>query len=500
MRLYNSDNTDNPYTRIGVRSFINCCGTRTIHGGTLMLPEVKQVMVAASNYFVNIDELMEGVGERLAELTGAEWGIVTSGAAAALYCATAVCVAGSDPEKMLRFPNTAGLKDRVIMLKGGRFAYDHAIRMVGVQIIEVETREELLKRLDKRVTMVALLGTHLARAESALRLEDIVELTRPLGIPVLVDAASEHLKHPNPYLTRGATMVAYSGGKYLRGPQCSGLLLGEKTWVKAAWVNAAPHHTLGRAMKTGKEEIMGLLAAVEYWATERDHEAERRRWEGDLGEIAKEVTHVATVTTEVLEPETPTAPVPRLAIRWDGDHIGLTGLELRDRLLEGEPRIMLDDRGATDTLVFILPFSLQPGEPRVVGSRIREVLEAAPKGRREARPPAVQVEGSWNLEIQYVKGTSNHRLSLKQRGHELTGLHHTVFYENPLSGQVAGNGITFSSLHKFQGTHISYQFIGTVDRDVMGGTVELGQSGQSAHGPLNQQEFGKGTWQARRGT
>jgi len=204
------------------------------------------------------------------------------------------------------------------------------------------------------------------------------------------------------------------------------------------------------------------------------------------------------VTTEVLDPETPTAPVPRLAIRWDGDHIGLTGLELRDRLLEGEPRIMLDDRGATDTSVFILPFSLQPGEPRVVGSRIREVLEAAPKGRREARPPAVQVEGSWNLEIQYIKGTSNHRLSLKQRGHELTGLHRTVFYENPLSGQVAGNGITFSSLHKFQGTHISYQFIGTVDRDVMGGTVELRQAGQSAHGPLNQQEFGKGTWQAKR--
>jgi L-seryl-tRNA(Ser) seleniumtransferase len=498
MRLYDTDNTDNPYTRIGLRSFINCCGTRTIHGGTLMIPEVKQAMVEASNYFVNIDELMEAVGRRLAELTGAEWGIVTSGAAAALYSATAACVAGTDPEKMLSLPNTAGLKDRVIMLKGGRFAYDHAIRMVGVEIIEVETREELLERLDEQVAMVALLGTHLARAESALRLEDIVEVTQPVGVPILMDAASEHLKHPNPYLTRGATMVAYSGGKYLRGPQCSGLLLGEKEWVKAAWINAAPHHTLGRAMKTGKEEIMGLLAAVEYWATERDREAETKRWESDLVEIAEEVTHLSTVTTEFLQPETPNAPVPRLAIRWDGDRIGLTGLELRDRLLEGEPRIMLDDRGATDTSIFILPFSLEPGEAKVVGSRIREVLEGAPKPRKEAVLEPVQVEGPWDLEIKYAKGTSSHSVVLKQRAQELSGLHRTLFHENALSGQVVENRITFSSLHKFEGTHISYRFTGSVDRDVMGGTVEVGQAGQSAHGPLNQQEFGKGTWQARR--
>jgi seryl-tRNA(Sec) selenium transferase len=266
-----------------------------------MLPEVKQAMIAASDYFVNMDELMEAVGKRLAELTGAEWGIITAGAAASLYCATAACVAGTDPEKMLRLPNTAGLKDRVIMLKDGRFTYDHAIRMVGVEILEVETHDELSEMLDDRVAIVALLGAH--EAEAALRLEDIVGLTRPLGIPVLVDAAAEHLTRPIPYLARGATMVAYSGGKYLRGPQCSGLLLGEKTWVQAASINAAPHHTLGRAMKTGKEEIMGLLAAVEYWATERDHEAERKRWESDLTEIAEEVTRVPTVTTEILWPE-----------------------------------------------------------------------------------------------------------------------------------------------------------------------------------------------------
>ena len=377
MKPYDINTNNNPYGKIEVRSFINCCGTRTIHGGTLMLPEVKQAMVAASNYFVNTDELMEAVGKRLAALTGAEWGIVTSGAASSLYCATAACVAGTDPEKMLRLPNTLGLKNRVIMLKGGRFTYDHAIRMVGVEILEVETHDELSENLDDRVAMVALLGVH--EAKSPLRLEDILALTRPLEIPILVDAAAERPTRPIPHLARGATMVAYSGGKYLRGPQCSGLLLGEKKWVQAAWINAAPHHTLGRAMKMGKEEIMGLLAAVEYWATERDHESESKQWQSDLSEIAEEVTRASTVTTEILWPENPNSPVPQLEVRWDSDQIGLTGLELRDRLLDGKPRIMLDDRGATGTSVFILPFSLQPGEAKLVGSRIREVLTAAPK-------------------------------------------------------------------------------------------------------------------------
>jgi L-seryl-tRNA(Ser) seleniumtransferase len=494
MKSHGTDIGNNLYSSIGIRSFINCCGTRTIHGGTLMLPEVKEAMIAASNYFVNMDDLMEAVGRRLAKLTGAEWGIVTSGAAASLCCATAACVAGTDPEKMLRLPNTKGLKDRVIMLKGGRFTYDHAIRMVGVEILEVETYEELSEVLDDRVALVALLGTY--EAESPLRLEDIAELTRPLEIPVLVDAASEHLIRPIPYLAHGATMVAYSGGKYLRGPQCSGLLLGDKIWVQAAWVNAAPHHTLGRPMKTGKEEIMGLLAALEYWATQRDHKAEAKQWESDLVQIAEEVSRLSQVTTKILWPKSPTRPVPQLEICWDGDEIGVTGLELRDCLLEGEPRIMLDDRGATDTSVFILPFSLQSGEAKVVGSRIREVLEAAPKRRTQALLEPLQIQGSWNLEIQYIKGTSRHNLLIKQQGHELSGTHRTHFHENPLSGRIEGNEVRFSSLHRFEGTNIFYQFTGTVDRDGMRGTVELGQSGQSAPGPLNQQEYGNGQWQA----
>ena len=453
-------------------------------------------MEAASVAFVNIDELMEGVGRRLSELTGAEWGMVTSGAAAALCHAAAACVAGADPEVMLRLPNTKGLKNRVVMLKDGRFTYDHAIRMPGVEIVEMEAQEALVGALDEGVAMVAMLGTREAQAKG--RLEAVAEAARPRGIPIMVDAASEHLRRPNPYLSRGATMVAYSGGKYLRGPQPTGLLLGEKTWVQAAWINSAPHHAFGRTMKLGKEEIMGVLAAVEYWAAERNHGAEARQWEADLRVIAEEVTQVATVCADLQESRRPTAPVPRMEIRWDCEEMGLTGLALREQLMAGEPRIMLDDRGATDCSVFILPFSLHPGEAEVVGSRIREALAAAPGREPQALRPPVRVSGEWKLEIQFVRGTSAHGLMFEQEGHELTGYQRTRFHENPLSGRVEGNAIVFSSLHRFEGTHLSYRFTGAVDGDAMEGTVELGSSGQSAPGPVNQREYGEGRWKARR--
>jgi hypothetical protein len=215
--------------------------------------------------------------------------------------------------------------------------------------------------------------------------------------------------------------------------------------------------------------------------------------------IAQEVTQVPTVTAEIRQSEGSPVPVPRLEIRWDGDRIGLTALALRDRLLEGEPRIMLDDRRTTETSFFILPFSLKPGEAEIVGSRVREELMAAPfRDRSEGRLPPVQVEGTWDLEIQYLKGTSRHILTLEQRGHELAGLHRTIFHENRVSGHVQGTEVIFSSLHRFEGTHLSYRFTGTVDRDVMKGTVELGSTGQEAVGPLNQREYGRGQWRARR--
>ena len=277
----------NPYLALGVRPFINCCSVRTMHGGSLMLPQVRDAMAAASRRFVNLDELMEAAGRRLAELTGAEWGIVTCGSAAAVALGTAACVAGNDPVKMLRLPFTDGMVNRVIIPSRQRFAYDQAVRMIGCHIVEIDTREDLDRALDEPVAMVVLLGKqeHL----TSVRLEEIAAVVKPRGIPIMVDAASEHLERPSPWLVRGADLVVYSGGKFLRGPQTSGLLLGAKPLVEAAWRNASPHQALGRPMKVSKEDIIGVLTAVEYWFEARDSAAERQRWYDDCAVIAERV-------------------------------------------------------------------------------------------------------------------------------------------------------------------------------------------------------------------
>lgn len=483
----------NPYTQLGVRSFINCCGTRTIHGGTLMLPQVREAMWDASRFFVNMDELMAGAGKRLAELTGAEWGMVASGAAACLCHATAACITGGDPELMFRLPDTRGMKAEVVMPKASRFTYDHAIRSAGATVVEVDSMREMDDALNReQVAMVALLGTW----EADETLEAVVEMARPKGVPVLVDAASEHLRSPEPYTQRGANLVAYSGGKYLRGPQPTGLLLGDRDLVEAAWVHAAPHHTLGRAMKIGKEEVMGVLAAVEYLLTKRDLAGEYAGWIADLEAIARYVTQVPGVDAEILAVNR--SDVPKLEIRWDGERIGLTGLGLRDRLLTGDPRIMLDDRGATDTSITILPFSLQRGDAEIVGQHIRRALGNAPLPQARAVSVPVDVSGTWDITITHARQTARHRVEIAQRADALIGTHQTRWLNNPLTGTVTGNEIAFASQHRFEGCHLSYRFVGTLSDDELRGEVELGSSGQSAPGPLNQREYGTAKWMGKR--
>src|SRR5207237_758800 len=335
----------NPYLALGVRPFINCCSVRTMHGGSLMLPQVRAAVDAASHHFVNLDELMDAAGKRIAELTGAEWGIVTCGSAAAVALGTAACVAGNDPAKMLRLPFTDGMVNRVIIPRQQRFAYDQAVRMIGCHIVEIDTREELDRALEEPVAMVVLLGKqeHL----SAVRLEEIAAVAKPRGIPIMVDAASEHIERPSPWLQRGADLVIYSGGKFLRGPQTSGLLLGSKRLCQAAWRNGSPHQALGRPMKVSKEDIVGV--------------------------VADRVATIPGATGEIVEPQG-VDRVPRLKIIWDRDKYPLDGLGLRNRTLDGEPRVMLDDNSVSENSIAIDPFQLQPGEAAQVGDAVVAAL------------------------------------------------------------------------------------------------------------------------------
>ena len=488
--------SNNPYLALGVRPFINCCSVRTMHGGSLMLPQVRAAMAEASRHFVNLDELMEKAGERLAELTGAEWGLVTCGSAAAVALGTMACVAGNDPIKMLRLPDTTGMTNRVVMVKNQRFAYDQAIRMSGTHIIEVETIEELDRAFEEPVAMVAVLGTN--EHESQVRMEDLIARAKPRGVPVMVDAASEHLVRPSPWLVRGADLVIYSGGKFLRGPQTSGLLLGRRDLVQAAWRNASPHQALGRPMKVSKEDVIGLLTAVEYWMEQRDVSDEMARWQGANAEITRLVQAVPGVRTEVMAPEG-VVMVPALRIIWDRARIGLDGPGLRLAVLEGSPRIMLDDHSAKADRITLDPFQLQPGEAAEVGRAIARALEGARiTPPRALAAPAVDLSGEWEVRVRFLHGERVHKVTLKQDGNTITGAQHSVLFEGAVSGQIEATAVAMSFGTRYEGSNICYNFAGSAAAAAMAGTVNLGTSSDHHQGPVNLAQFGSAQWSATR--
>ena len=486
----------NPYLVLGVRPFINCCSVRTMHGGSLMLPQVRDAMAEASRHFVNLDELMEAAGERLAQLTGAEWGIVTCGSAAAVALGTAACVAGNDPVKMLRLPFTEGMVNRVIIPRTQRFAYDQAVRMIGCHLVEIETREDLDIALTEPVAMVVLLGKqeHLG----SLRLEEIAAVVKPRGIPIMVDAASEHPERPSPWFVRGADLVIYSGGKFLRGPQTSGLLLGSKPLVQAAWSNASPHQALGRPMKVSKEDVIGVLTAVEHWFEERDHDAERQKWSDDLAVIAERVGALRGAAGEIIEPSG-VDRVPRLRVVWDRWQYPLEGLALRQRVLDGQPRIMLDDNSAAENSIEIDPFQLQPGEAAQVGDAIAAVLRDATRDApATAHPPAIEIAGNWELRVDFLQGSRVHRLEIEQRGPELAGHQRSAHFEGPVSGWLSGDLVQLSFSSRYEAATICYFFDGEIRDGRMSGTAVLGAASDQNHGIVNRSQFGTGRWQASR--
>jgi len=471
------------YKSIGVRPIVNCKGTFTIISGSQTLPQVKRAMDEASRHYIHLDELMDAVGKRLAELTGAEWGIVTAGCAAALTHATSACIAGADPEKMQRLPYLTGLKSEVIVPRYSRNQYDHAIRMLGVKMVEVGTIEEYQAAFNARTAMIMVLAG--GGDSGPLGTEALARIAKPKGVPLIVDAAAEHLTIPNIHLQRGADMVAYSGGKCIRGPQCAGLLLGRKDLLQAAWINSAPHHAFGRSLKVGKEEIMGMLAAVEMWV-KRDHAAEWKQWESWLDHISRRVTKVDGVTTQVMQPEGLSNRSPRMRISWDGARLGITGQELEKVLLDTDPRIILGGasgsrRTGMASSLTIMPYMMIPGDEKVVGERLYALLSKPPKIDVPAPPSGApaNVGGQWDAHLEFVRGSADHVLILEQQGSELVGTHRGDILSGDLRGTVEGNEVRFRSSHRYEGTRLGYDFTGQVNGDSMQGTVGLDEYGEA---------------------
>jgi D-glucosaminate-6-phosphate ammonia-lyase len=475
------------YEALGVRPLINCRGTLTIIGGSMELPEVRAAKDQANQQYVQLDELMDAIGKRLAELTGAEWGMVSAGCAAAMSHATAACVAGGNPDLHVRIPDLRGFpKDEVIIPGHSRNVYDAAIRAVGVKIVEANTPEALRLAIGPRTAMIYVFAND--RNETGpMSLEAIAQVARPHNVPIMVDAAAEILTVPNVHLQRGATLVGYSGGKIIRGPQSAGLLLGRKDLVQAAWIHSAPHHGYARAMKVGREEMIGMLVAVESWVT-RDHAAEWAQWVARCEHIAERAARVPGVSAIVRrEPgESRSNRSPRVMIRWDTATLGISGAEVAERLYEGEPRIALGGGGPRgggddlpgDTGISIGASMMAPGDETIVADRVREVLTArrTPRAVEPPRAPVADLSGQWKVEITYAASRSIHTLYLQQKGNQLQGTHQGDFLARDIAGTLDGEVMSLTSrITERTGDSLNYRFSGRVEGDTLTGTLDMGE-------------------------
>jgi L-seryl-tRNA(Ser) seleniumtransferase len=358
------------FKELGVRTFINAAGTYTFMTGSLMHPEVIEAYNYATNEYVLLDDLQDRVGERIANLLHCEAATITSGAASAITLGTAAVLAGMDQEKVAQLPDLTGMKSEVIMQKSHRIGYAHAIRNCGVKIVEVVTRKELEKAINEKTAMMWFFNGNNYVGE--IQDEEFVEIATKHGIPTFNDCAADVPPVENlwKYTDMGFDMVAFSGGKGLRGPQSAGLLLGKKKYIDAARLHAPPRgDTVGRGMKVNKEEILGMMVTVESYLS-RDHEADWALWEMQIQTIHDAVASIEGVIPEIHLPKVANH-VPSLKISLDPDKIGWTPDQVRQKLREGHPSI--ETVGGKES-IGITTWMMQAGQERIVSSRLREIL------------------------------------------------------------------------------------------------------------------------------
>jgi D-glucosaminate-6-phosphate ammonia-lyase len=358
---------------LGVRPCINAAGTYTALTGSLMPPEVMAAMQVASRQYVRLNELHDAVGKRIAELLKCEAAMVSAGCASALTLATAACIAGDDPERIRRIPDTAAMKNEVLVQRTHRVGYDHAIRNAGVRLIEIETAEELEKKVNDRTALMFFLNS--SDPQGKIHHEEFVALGKKHRIPTLIDAAADVPPVENLFrLTKmGFDLVAFSGGKGLRGPQSSGLLLGRKDLITAARLNNNPNSdSICRTNKVNKEELIGMLVALELFLA-RDHTAVWKEWEARAARITQALSEFKDVRTEVQVPAIANA-VPHLHIRWDFEQRKLTPSQMADRLRDGEPSIEVVPGSRRELVIGV--WMMQAGDDAVVAERLRQVLAA----------------------------------------------------------------------------------------------------------------------------
>jgi D-glucosaminate-6-phosphate ammonia-lyase len=397
------------------RRVINGRGYSTKVGGCRLAPEIVAAMAEAADYFVRMEDLEDAAGREIARLTGAEAGYVTSGAAAALTLAAAAAIAGLDPGKMNRLPDTAGMANEIVCLRRHRNDYDHALRAAGARMVEVGFSDWTFPyELDDAIGPSTCALFYLASdPDPSYTLEDAVRIAHLHRLPVIVDAsvALPPASNLRDIPSTGADLVAFSGGKHIEGPQASGFLCGRedlilsaalqhqdmdvypRTWPRRSLIERGvlagpPHHGIGRGFKVGKEEIVGLVAALRRYP-ERDAGAEYARWQARVDELAEALVGVPGIDAVSVDPRPGERPSPRLEIAVDPTG-GLDAHDLINALQEGDPIICLYELAADRDVAIVLPESLLEGDPAVIAARIAAVMHSAPRSGAVGGPEAAR--------------------------------------------------------------------------------------------------------------
>jgi uncharacterized pyridoxal phosphate-dependent enzyme len=369
------------YDELGVTKVINGSATLTALGGSIMPPEVLAAMAEAARHFVDIDELQRKVGAKIAEWTHNEAAYVSCGAAAGLVLSTAACIAGTDPSKRERLPHTGGMANEVIVHKHGRVGYDFAVRQAGAKLVEIGSEQgtssqEMEEAINDR-TAAILYFYNVTRMGGLVPLEEAIAIARRRGVPLIVDAAAQIPPVENlwRFTHMGADLALFSGGKGLCGPQSSGLILGRTDLIEACAFHACPRPFIGRPMKVGKEELVGLMAAIK-WYLNLDHEALMASYEAQVQYVTDAFAGCSGVSAQRSFPSEAGQPMPRAEITFDEKALGLTRDEILAQLRTGRPSIALAPAGANG--VYLNPQTLQPGQVETIVARIKQIICAHP--------------------------------------------------------------------------------------------------------------------------
>ncbi len=371
------EQSGNPYRELGVATVINCWGTVTVLGGSLVRPEVEVVMAQASRHFVRILDLQAAAGQRIVQMLNLPTNcsaLITSGAAAAIQSGLAGILTGTNRDFVKQLPDLTGMRSEVIVQRSHRNDYESQMRATGARIIEIETRDDLRKAVSERSAMMHF--ANYANAAGQIKVEEWANLAKEYKIPCLNDAAADTppVSHLSAYVRMGYDLVAFSGGKAMRGPQCAGLLLGRRDLIASALLNSSPNSpSIGRSQKVGKEEIVGMVKALELHLKE-DHQALKLLWQRRLAFISGQITRAEGVSTSFYVPEIANH-VPHMAIRWDQTRIRLTPERVSWLLEQGHPPIVMavndDDRPG---ILCMNSFMLQPGESRIVADQLVRIF------------------------------------------------------------------------------------------------------------------------------